>query len=120
MASFKIQPCKLRAGWLVPTKDPPLVLNWRELCARLAPSRDLRALQTLQLVQLGSYVGLVIGPNGARTNFVLTNTDRSGNLGVVLTRDPSFESRLVEVYRVEAVKWDARVTEHGLVKGVPR
>jgi hypothetical protein len=117
VASFRLQPCKLREQWLVPSKEPAFVLSWPELCAKLAPSKDERALRALQLIQIGSYVGLVSRPPkmvaGPPSNFVLLNHDRSGNLGAVLSKDPTLGPRLVEVYRVEEVQWDARVVEIG-------
>lgn len=113
MARFLLQPCKLREEWLVPVKDTqPLTFDWRELCARLAPSREIKALQVLQLLQVYSYVGLTRHPRGGPPgNFVLTNVDRSGNLGKIVKQDKTFGLRIIEVFRVEEVVWDARIIE---------
>lgn len=114
MARFVLQPCKLREEWLVPVKDvAPLVLSWRELCKKLAPSGDVKALSALRLLQTNSYVGLTRTRSSDPTprNFVLTNPDRSGYLKRVMDKDASFSSRLIEVYRVEEVEWDAKLVE---------
>ena len=116
MARFVLQKCKLREHRLVPLKDePPITLNWRELCKLLAPSRDVRALRVLQQLQTNSFVGLVALPGSKPGtppgNFVMTNPDLSGDLSRVLGRDASFAARLSVVYRVDDVEWDAKVTE---------
>lgn len=119
MARFVLQPCKLRDERLVPVKgEPPITLNWRELCERLAPSREQKALQVLQLVQVNSYVGTTKNPHGTGkpANFVLMNPDRSGNLAKIMSKDATFAHRLLSVYRVDDVEWDARVTELGASK----
>lgn len=111
MASFRLQPCKLRENWLVPTKEPAIVLSWSELCAKLAPSKDERALKALRLLQIGAFVGLSSRSGNIPSNFVLLNPDRSGNVKGVLKQDPTFATRLVEVYLVEEAQWDSKVVE---------
>lgn len=124
MARFVLKPCKLREEWLVPVKDEqPLVLSWRELCKKLAPSGDVKALSALRLLQVNSYVGLTKtrGQGEQVGNFVLTNQDRSGHLKRVMDKDHSFASRLIEVYRVEEVAWDAKLVEfEGVAVGAAR
>lgn len=110
MARFALTPCKLRADRFVPQDGDPIDLDWRTLCERLAPSRSRTALITLRQVQQGAYVGLVRGPGGPRT-FLLANADRSGDLTGILKKDPSFADRLLEVWRVDQVKWDCKTTE---------
>ena len=119
MARFVLQPCKLREERLVPVKgEPPITLTWRELCEQLAPSRSLEALRALQFVQVNSFVGTTKHPRGGQlpVNFVLTNQDRSGNISRVMSKDATFAGRLLSVFRVEDVQWDARVTELGASK----
>lgn len=115
MARFVLQPCKLREERLVPVKgEPPITVDWRGLCEQLAPSRSPEALRTLQLVQVNSYVGTTKNPRGGKpANFVLTNQDRSGDLARIMSKDATFAGRLLTVFRVEDVQWDARVTELG-------
>jgi hypothetical protein len=40
------------------------------------------------------------------------NPDRSGDFRHVLRADPEFELRLVSVYRVEEVNWEAKLKEY--------
>jgi hypothetical protein len=114
MARFVLQPCRFREGWLVPVKDEsPLVVDWRELSARFAPSKEPRALSVLRLLQTGAYLGLVKGPRGP-SNFVVVNPDRSGNITKIVKRDPSFAGRLISAYRVDEVQWaDGAMVELG-------
>jgi len=112
MARFVLTPCKLRETWLVPQKNqPPIILTWPELLARLAPSRDARAVGNLQFLQPQSFVGLLQNQSKTPSNFVMTNADRSGSVERVLKRDPTFAGRLVEVFRVEEATYDSRMTE---------
>lgn len=114
MARFVLQPCRLREGRLTPIKGAKaVVFNWVELVAALAPSKEPRAKMTLRSMQPGAYVGTVkdpLNPNVVR-NFILVNQDRSAQLEWVLKKDPGFENRLVDVYRVDEVKWEAVVHE---------
>lgn len=110
MARFKLRPCKLREDQLVPSKEPDLVLDWRELVRQLAPSREIRARQNLHQLQPQAFVGLLQHSKGP-VNFVLLNADRSGYLGTIMAKDATFAGRLLEVYRVEEAVWDSKVSE---------
>jgi hypothetical protein len=111
MASFVLQKCKLRDGWLVPVKNTePLTLDWGELCALLAPSKSQRALLTLRHIQVSGYVGLVRQPTFV-SNFVVRNADLSGDIRQTIKRDPTFAQRLVDAYRVDSVVWDDKLVE---------
>ena len=111
MANFVLQPCHLREGKFAPIKgSEPLSLGWKELVTKLAPSRERTSLMNLRAMQAGAYVGLT-KREGKVTNFLLLNQDRSAKLDWVLKKDPSFELRLVEVYRVDEAQWDATVHE---------
>ena len=114
MARFVLQPCHLREGRLAPVKGTkPVVFNWAELVAVLAPSKEPRAKMTLRSIQPGAYVGTAKDRTDPKVlrNFVLVNQDRSSQLGWILRKDPEFERRLVDVYRVDEVKWEAVVHE---------
>lgn len=113
MATFKLTPCKLRDGWLVPKKDSALVeTDWAGLVQLLAPSRSYNAVKTLRIgVRPSAYVGLVRQPNGAVTNFVVRNMDLSGDIRGLVKNDPTFSSRFVSAYRVEDAAWDSQVLE---------
>lgn len=114
MARFVLQPCHLREGRLAPIKGTaPVVFNWVELVDALAPSKEPRAKMTLRSMRPGAYVGTVKDQRDPKVvrNFLLLNQDRSAQLDWVLNKDPGFESRLVDVYRVDEVKWEAVVHE---------
>jgi len=114
LARFVLQPCHLREGRLAPIKGAaPVVFNWVELVAALAPSKEPRAKMTLRSMQPGAYVGTVSDTVDSKVirNFILVNQDRSAQLDWVLKKDPGFERRLISVYRVDDVKWEAAVRE---------
>jgi hypothetical protein len=116
MASFVLQPCKIRENRLVPTKDEAVTLSWDDFCKRLAPSRSLRAKSNLRRAGTNAFIGLL---RNAQTqepcNFILQNQDRSGSIEWLLKQDPSFSNRLLEVYRVESAEWDIKLEELGSV-----
>lgn len=117
MARFVLQPCKLRAGWIVPLKNTDTVtLGWDELKTRLAPSGEYKARSALRAMQPGGFVGLLKSRGDRITNFVFVNIDRSGNVGWWMKSDPTLEDRLVEVFRVEEVVWDDSMAELGYTK----
>lgn len=114
MARFVLQPCRLREGKFAPVKGAePVVFDWPKLVEVLAPSHELPALKTLRSMQPGAYVGTTKDKTDQRRlrNFVLLNQDRSAKLDWILKKDPTFEERLVTVYRVDEVKWESVVQE---------
>lgn len=124
MARYVLQPCKLREDRLVPIKNAgPVEFTWRELVERLAPSRTDKALKGLYFLQPGSYVGLLKHPHPRKresvvVNFVYVGQGRTGLLSGPLAQDPSFASRIIEVFRVERAERDTRVSEPaGVVYG---
>ena len=118
MARFVLTPCKLRADKAVPlTTQEPLLLDWAGLTKLLAPSRSLNALATLRRLRVNSYVGLALQENGAVTNFLFMNDDRSSNMESLLKRKPSLSTQLQALYRVDEAVLDARVEE--LSSGIP-
>jgi hypothetical protein len=113
MANFVLFPCKLRQDHLIPKKDgEPLSLDWKGLVEKLAPSRSHQAMMILHHVRLGSFVGL-IKRDGRLNTFYLYDPTLNGSLREQLKKDPTMEERLVEVWRVDHVRWDAVVTEKG-------
>lgn len=114
MARFVLQPCHLREGKLAPNKGvAPVVFTWPELMAAVAPSQGHQAKMALRALQPGAYVGTIKDPKNSKIlrNFVIVNQDRSSQLTWVLKKDPGFEERLVDVYRVDEVKWESVVQE---------
>ena len=114
MATFRLQPCKLRDGWFVPKKATAAIeVDWNGLRTRVAPSATPRAQSVLRNIAAQAYVGTLKQPNGTVTNFVIRNADLSGDIRGVLKRDPLFAHRLVDVYRVDSVVWDDKTIETG-------
>ena len=94
-------------------------MSWRELVAKLAPSNRVEALKTLQHLQLGAFVGLLDqGGNKPPSNFCFVAQDRSGNIGEILRRSPSFSGKLKEVYQVVEVERDAGMMENGVTHSI--
>ena len=118
MASFRLVPCKLRDGWLVPRKDgEALALSWPELCARMAPSGSLLAKQNLRKAAApNTYVILVRQPSGGISNVLVRNADMTGDIRALVQRDPTFAGRVVEAFRFEQVSWDDAVVEPGATR----
>jgi len=122
VARFVLQPCKLRQDRLVPKKNAsPIELTWRELCEKLAPSRDVRALKGLYWLQPGSYVGLLRHPRNQKSppvNFVFVGQGRTGVVSGLMAGDPTFVHRLLEVYRVDVAERETACSEpDGVVHG---
>ena len=118
VASFRITPCKLREGWLVPRKgEPPKQVTWTELCELAAPSGSLVAKQNLRKCAAQSaYVLLLRHSTGAVVNAIVRNPDLSGDIRGLLKRDPLFESRMVGAFRFDAVQWDDAMVETATVR----
>lgn len=91
----------------------PKKMAWAELAAKFAPGSDAKAKLALRAIRLGAFVGLAQGsdPSKPPHNFVLFNPDRSAKFEWVVKRDPSFGTRLLEVYRVDSVVWEDAVKE---------
>lgn len=86
--------------------------DWKGLCEKLAPSKSPQSRRTLRAgIRLNAYIGLIRQPNGTVTNFVVKNTDMSGDIRSMVRRDPALESKLVDAYRVDFVEWDSSFTE---------
>jgi hypothetical protein len=129
VARFVLQPCKLRADRLVPVKGSDTIeLTWRELAAKLAPSRDVQALKTLYHAQQGAYLGLVRDPRNPQklVNFCFMAQDRGNSISPIMTRDPSFGRRLVEAYQVIELDKGRRILEskgtvpYATAQGMPK
>lgn len=111
-ARFVFQPVRFRDEKVVPTSDPPLVIeNIADLVKKFAPERKQ------QLVQLrGFRPSAIVGwARGSRTGtavpFLLWNIDRTNRFGWLLKKDPLFPERVIECYRVEEIDWGSSVTE---------
>lgn len=114
MATFRLQKCHLRQDRLVPTKDEPVSVSWEDLLNRVAPSKSRNAKLQLRTMKRGTFVGLTKSPDAKeRCNFLLHNTNNTGKIDWLLKKDPSFATRLLEVYRIESFTWDSKIEEAG-------
>lgn len=111
--SVTLVQCKLRGSFFVPEKGAKAkVYNWRELVDLLAPHKTQDAFKQLRKARIGAFLGLAKSPYGGQAGtFYMRNDDLSGNIEEKLRLDPSFERRLVCVFRVEAAKWPVTMTE---------
>ncbi len=121
MARYVLQPCKLREDQLVPQKGVGTVeYDWNKLQETFAPSKSRTALLNISNLRVGQYVGLVRRADASEvTNFTLMNQDRTGRVDWLLKKDPSFEKRLVSVYKVEVAERDARIEERDTTEANP-
>jgi hypothetical protein len=111
MAEFVLYPAKLRDGKFMPIREEePVVLDWKELAKRLAPSKSRQGLMLLRSLRPGVFVGT--RKRGAQPlTFLFDAAGKSRNIGGILKGDPMFEESLVEVFLVDQVKWDSRFVE---------
>jgi hypothetical protein len=106
-----LQKCKIRAETLVVDRKQLLeTMEWAAFQEKFAPDLGRESLLKLQNVRLGAFVGLSQVRDNV-VNFILINPDLSGDISWILKKDPSFEGRIVEVYRVELVEWDGVIAE---------
>lgn len=114
MSRFLLQPSRLLQTRLVDDKNQEAIdLTFDQLVKKLVPNKDVNEAIKLGRLKPGSFVGLV---HSARfpekvVIFVLHNEDRTGELSYVLKRDPSFETRLIQAWRVAECSYDRKVTE---------
>ena len=115
MARYVLQPCKVREDQLVPQKDTePVTFDWPQLCAKFASFKGQGRVALLNLghLRVSGFLGLIrSAKEGQVTNFILLNQDRTGSIDWLMKKDPTFESRLIEVYRVEVAERDAKLLE---------
>jgi len=114
MAEFILQPFRHRAGKLaLDRRKEAITLTTQELLDKfgLDTSNQLDRLR-IQNIRPGGFVGISIGKHSKKpVCFVLSNTDKSPSYEWILVKDPSFEDRIQEVFRVEKALWDAQVEE---------
>lgn len=114
MAEFVLRPFRHRAGKLAPDRrKEAITLTQEELYARfgLSPHNMLDRVR-VQNMRPGGFVGISIGKVSKKpVCFVLDNADHSPSYAWILAKDPSFEDRIQEVFRIEKALWDAKVEE---------
>jgi hypothetical protein len=114
MAQFVLQPYRHRQGKLaLDRRQEPLTLNVDELFEKfgLSAQNPLDRLR-VQAMKPGAFVGISLGRASQKpVCFVLDNADRSPSYEWILKRDPTFDERIKEVYRIESALWDSSVQE---------
>ena len=114
MAEFVLQPFRHRAGKLaLDRRKEAITLTSQELFEKfgLDASNPMDRLR-VQHMRPGGFVGISIGRASQQpVCFVLDNVDRSPSYEWVLQKDPSFEDRIQEVFRIERALRDAKVEE---------
>lgn len=113
MPSFTLLPCRHRGGKFVARRESePVELELQALVEKFGINPSLpRDMQKICMLQPNAYVGTTRTSKGGRNSFVLRNHDRSSNFAWVHKQDPTFEGRIVEVYRVDRAEWDSSLTE---------
>ena len=112
MARFLLQPCKVREDRVVPTAEPPLELDGRQLIEKLAPAKIPEELRRLRAARLGSFVGRCKGSRTGRdVLFTVWNPDRSNRIGWLLKTDAAFPERVLEIYKLVELDWGSRFVE---------
>ena len=113
MASFVLQPCKLRDGRFVPRDSEPMRLDWTGLTKVVAPSRSPHSYQILLSMQADGYVGVIKGEDDGRlSTFFYMGPMRNGDFRSILKKDETIGDRIDSVYRVDEVKWDGKTEEY--------
>ena len=122
MAKFILRPCRVQASFIVPDHEQPTIeVDWAGLCELVAPSKTRQSFQTLRQMRTGGFIGIT-RPNPSKTtpiNFVFHNQNRSGDLRLVLKKNPDFIHQLLRVYQVEFMQWDGSMTHVGTSHGKP-
>jgi hypothetical protein len=129
MRKFVLQACKIRGSRFAPQKGvAPEEFDWPQLRARLLPPnlervRFQQALANLRGMQINSFIGVVKSPrDGKPISFYFCNRDATNpDAEWVVSRDPTFPDRIVEVYRVLEADWGIEFQEsETAVRGRPR
>ncbi len=107
---FVLQPCRIRQGQFVPTKDEALTVNWTELVKKFSPQRLRNAVLCLRHLRMGGFVGLAKSVQGPAV-FYYSNLNRNGKISTDLVKDDKWSEKIIEVYRVEKAQWATKVIE---------
>ena len=77
---------------------------------RFAVSGALEAKKSILRLRPMSFFGLLKDETGLTRNFTIFIPSRDNKIDWLLKQDPTFASRLLEVYEVESVQLDAKIT----------
>lgn len=119
MATFVLQPCKLREDKFVPIRDEPAKTfsSWDDLCKFFERNpRNVRdpGFRTLLAMDTSGYLGVLRRPEGGTRLFHLWNRGKGNRVAWLIKKIPEFPSLLERVYFVQKVEWDAKTTELGV------
>jgi hypothetical protein len=95
---FTLHPAKMLDGYgfTIDKSKEPFQVSHRQLMDRFFRRDDPQSRVKFSHLKAGSFLGL----SKTGTTFILSNSDRTGNLSFVLKKDRSFPDRIVEVYKV--------------------
>jgi hypothetical protein len=96
-------------------------VDWKGLCDLVAPSKTIQSFRTLRQMRTGGFVG-IFRPSPTKTtpaNFVYHHQNRSGDLSLVVKKNPDFIRQILRVYQVELMQWDGTLMDLGTSKGRP-
>jgi len=102
----RLTPCRfMQRTHLAPQRDADTVeVNWAGFRELLGVERgDVRTIKGLRSVEAGAFVGVAKGRRGPAPFVVYP---RHGNdVGFVMRAHPGWRDRLINVYRVDAIRW---------------
>ena len=89
-------------------------MDFEGLCRKFAPQGEKEELFKLARLSRGMFIGRTKSVRfpGREVIFTLWTPNRVGEIGFVLKNDPSFETRMIEAYRVEDATYDGVITEN--------
>lgn len=94
-----VRRCHLIRRRLIPRGDAQ-VLNLPQAIEKLAPTRTPRAMANVAKVRVGHFVGI---RKKDRSNFVIINPTRDGDIRWLLAQRPDLSNQISEVYLVQDV-----------------
>lgn len=114
MAKIVLMECKLRETRFVPKKGTtPIEVTPSDLVARfrLNPKNNQTQIAILRMLHANCFVGLVKSETTGQPVVFYCDSVMGRDLSGVLKKNQAFESRLIEVWRVESAQWDSKFDE---------
>jgi hypothetical protein len=119
MDSIVLMPYRFRDATLAPAKqEEAFELSWDDAVKQLVPESDRNpraAKLNLRFARIGDFVGTrkkFVRGKEVPTSFIIAGRGTGNDLGWLLKMHPEFPKTVVEIYRVEQVRWPAEmVTE---------
>lgn len=96
---ISVRKCKIRNKRIL-TVGKVETLNLKEAVGLLAPTGTPNARANVMKLQAGQYVGV----KSDRSNFVIVNPARDGDIRWLLQGHPDFPGTVRDIYRVDGVK----------------